>query len=125
MTGRETASNSPEKDFAEDFIDRNAQAIRTLNDSIFYFGELGMQEFETAALMSGLLEQEGFKVERGIAGFPTGFCATYGSGEPGHRHPHRVRRQPRQFAARRRRRAELHRRGRAGPLRGPQRQWRR
>ena len=41
-----------------------------------------MQEFETAALMSGLLEQEGFKVERGIAGFPTGFCATYGSGEP-------------------------------------------
>ncbi|MBX9757951.1 MAG: amidohydrolase [Beijerinckiaceae bacterium] len=82
MNGRDNASNSPEKDVAEQFIDRNAQAIRTLNDSIFYFGELGMQEFETAGLMSGLLEKEGFKVERGIAGFPTGFCATYGSGAP-------------------------------------------
>lgn len=82
MTGRDNASNSPEKDFAEQFIDRNGQAISTLNDSIFYFGELGMQEVETANLMSGLLEQEGFRVERGVAGFPTGFCATYGSGEP-------------------------------------------
>ena len=33
-------------------------------------------------LMSGLLEDGGFKVERGISGFPTGFCATYGSGQP-------------------------------------------
>jgi len=82
MTISRDASNSPEKDFAEAFIDRNEHAISTLNDSIFYFGELGMQEFETAKLMSGLLEEDGFSVERGIAGFPTGFCATYGSGEP-------------------------------------------
>lgn len=82
MTGPNDASNSPEKNFAEDFIDRNQQAISTLNDSIFYFGELGMQEFETAKLMCDLLEQDGFRVERGVAGFPTGFCATYGSGEP-------------------------------------------
>lgn len=82
MTGPTDASNSPEKNFAEDFIDRNQQAIGILNDSIFYFGELGMQEFETAKLMCDLLEQDGFSVERGVAGFPTGFCATYGSGEP-------------------------------------------
>lgn len=82
MAEQKYASNSPEKDFAEAFIDRNAKAIGTLNDSIFYFGELGMQEFETAGLMCGLLEDEGFTLERGIAGFPTGFCATYGSGGP-------------------------------------------
>jgi aminobenzoyl-glutamate utilization protein B len=41
-----------------------------------------MQEFETAKLMTGLLQTGGFKVERGISGFPTGFCATYGSGHP-------------------------------------------
>jgi aminobenzoyl-glutamate utilization protein B len=82
MTGSREPSNSPEKDFAEAFIDRNEQAIKTLYDSIFYFGELGMQEFETAKLMCDLLENDGFSVERGIAGFPTGFCATYGSGEP-------------------------------------------
>src|SRR3954467_7035632 len=93
FVGGETASQNeecamdarnagPEKQLADEFIDRNTKAIATLNDSIFYFGELGMQEFETAKLMSGLLEEGGFKVERGIAGCPTGFCATYGSGHP-------------------------------------------
>src|SRR5881227_185168 len=93
FVGGETASKNeecamdarnagPEKQLADEFIDRNTKAIATLNDSIFYFGELGMQEHETAKLMSGLLEEGGFKVERGISGFPTGFCATYGSGHP-------------------------------------------
>ena len=65
-----------------DYLDRNAKAIACLNDNIFYFAELGMQEFETAKLMTALLEDAGFKVERGICGFPTGFCATFGSGYP-------------------------------------------
>jgi aminobenzoyl-glutamate utilization protein B len=68
--------------FLFDYIDRNARAVALLGDSIFYFGELGMQEFETARLMTDLLEKGGFKVERGISGFPTGFCASYGSGHP-------------------------------------------
>ena len=73
---------SAEQKFLFDYIDRNARAIALLGDNIFYFGELGMQEFESAKLMTGLLEKGGFQVERGIAGFPTGFCATYGSGHP-------------------------------------------
>jgi len=73
---------TPEQSFIFETVDRNAKAIALTGDSIFYFGELGMQEVETARLMSGLLEKAGFKVERGISGFPTGFCATYGSGEP-------------------------------------------
>jgi aminobenzoyl-glutamate utilization protein B len=32
--------------------------------------------------MAGLLEENGFAVECGISGFPTGFCATFGSGKP-------------------------------------------
>jgi aminobenzoyl-glutamate utilization protein B len=75
-------SNDETKAFTFDFIDRNAKAVATLSDSIFYFGELGMQEHESARLMSDLLEENGFKLERGISGFPTGFCATYGSGKP-------------------------------------------
>ena len=70
------------KEAAFAYVDRNRQAIATLNDSIFQFGELGMQEFETSKLMADLLEKAGFRVERGISGFPTGFCATYGSGGP-------------------------------------------
>jgi aminobenzoyl-glutamate utilization protein B len=73
---------TPEQSFLFDYIDRNARAIALLGDNIFYFGELGMQEFETAGLMTGLLEKAGFKVERGISGFATGFCATYGAGHP-------------------------------------------
>ena len=73
---------SGEKQTAFDFVDRNADAVATLADSVFYFGELGMQEYESAGLMTELLEQGGFEVERGISGFPTGFVATYGSGSP-------------------------------------------
>lgn len=66
---------------AADFLDRNAEQIALLNDSIFYFGELGMQEHETARLMSDLLEDAGFTTERGISGFPTAFCAQHRTGE--------------------------------------------
>jgi len=66
----------------EHYLDNHARAIALLNDHIFYFGELGMQEFETAGLMTSLLEEAGFVVNRGLSGFPTGFCATYGSGSP-------------------------------------------
>jgi aminobenzoyl-glutamate utilization protein B len=84
MIHRERAPDNarPEQSFCFDYLERNAKAIATLNDSIFYFAELGMQEFETAKLMSALLEHGGFKVERGISGFQSGFCATCGSGSP-------------------------------------------
>lgn len=73
---------SAPKQTASDFLDRNAGAIATLGDSVFYFGELGMQEMETSRLMTELLRDGGFRVEAGISGFRTGFCATYGSGGP-------------------------------------------
>ena len=76
-------NRSREKSFVFNFLDRNAVAVATLGDSIFYFGELGMQEVESAKLMTETLENEGFSVERGISGFPTGFCASYGAGDPG------------------------------------------
>lgn len=63
-------------------IDANARAIALTGDNIFYFGELGNQEYETAGLMADVLEAEGFVVTRGVAGFPTAFVATYGSGKP-------------------------------------------
>jgi aminobenzoyl-glutamate utilization protein B len=77
-----TTNRTRTQSFAIDYVERNAEAIAILGDSIFYFGELGMQEFQSAKLMCDTLEEGGFKVERGIAGFPTGFCATYGSGAP-------------------------------------------
>src|SRR5262249_4063563 len=78
---RATSGNA-KKQFCFDYLERNVKAIAILNDSIFYFAELGMQEVETSGLMCELLEAAGFKIERGISGFATGFCAPCGNGEP-------------------------------------------
>jgi aminobenzoyl-glutamate utilization protein B len=78
----EKATLSKEKEFIFKVVDRNSKAIALLGDNIYYFAELGMQEFETAKLMTQILEEAGFKVERGISGMPTAFMATYGSGKP-------------------------------------------
>ncbi len=63
-------------------IDAKAKMIQEMVDQVFSFGELGMQEVETSRYLSGLLEQNGFKVERGVAGIPTAFVARWGSGKP-------------------------------------------
>src|SRR4026207_75946 len=49
---------------------------------LFSVGELGFQEFETSKYLTGILEQNGFKVERGVAGIPTSWVAKWGSGKP-------------------------------------------
>jgi aminobenzoyl-glutamate utilization protein B len=51
-------------------------------DQIFSYSELGFQEYETSNYVSGILEKNGFKVDRGVAGMPTAWVASYGSGKP-------------------------------------------
>ena len=51
-------------------------------DQIFSYSELGYQEYETSRYVTGLLEKNGFKVERGVAGMPTAWVASYGAGKP-------------------------------------------
>jgi aminobenzoyl-glutamate utilization protein B len=51
-------------------------------DQIFSYAELGYQEFETSAYLTGILEKNGFTIERGVADMPTGWVATWGSGKP-------------------------------------------
>jgi aminobenzoyl-glutamate utilization protein B len=51
-------------------------------DKVFSFGELGFQESETSDYLTGILEKNGFKVERGISGVPTAWWAVWGSGRP-------------------------------------------
>ena len=63
-------------------IDAKAKMIQVMVDQVFSYGELGFQEFETSKYLSGLLEENGFKVERNVAGIPTAFVARWGSGKP-------------------------------------------
>src|ERR1700704_349520 len=63
-------------------IDSMKKQAQVMVDNVFSFGELGFQEFETSKYLTTLLEKEGFKIERGVAGIPTAFVATWGQGKP-------------------------------------------
>src|SRR5579862_5820363 len=63
-------------------VEGNAKLVQVMVDTMYSFGELGFQEFETSKYLTTLLESNGFTVERGIAGIPTAWMATWGSGEP-------------------------------------------
>src|SRR5947209_5985824 len=76
------AAADERKQLAFEVVDRNAQQMTDISDSLFYFGELGMQEFESTKLLKETLEAGGFKVELGGAGMPTNLWAEYGSGRP-------------------------------------------
>jgi aminobenzoyl-glutamate utilization protein B len=53
-----------------------------ISDAIWGYAELGMQEFKSSAILIKTLEDEGFTVEKNVAGMPTCFVASWGSGKP-------------------------------------------
>lgn len=63
-------------------VDQRARLVQEMVDMIFSFGELGFQEYETSRYVTAILEKNGFKIERGVAGIPTAWIATWGSGKP-------------------------------------------
>jgi aminobenzoyl-glutamate utilization protein B len=63
-------------------IEKNAVLGQQINDMLFSFAELGFQEVETQTYLTGILEKNGFKIQRGIANVPTAWLATWGSGKP-------------------------------------------
>jgi aminobenzoyl-glutamate utilization protein B len=63
-------------------VDGMAKMVQEMVDSVFSFSELAHQEFETSRYLTGVLERNGFSVRRGVAGMPTAWVATWGSGKP-------------------------------------------
>ncbi len=51
-------------------------------DQVFSFAEPAFQEVETGKYLAGILEHNGFAIQRGYAGIPTAWVATWGSGKP-------------------------------------------
>jgi aminobenzoyl-glutamate utilization protein B len=76
------AESDGAKAAAYDAVERNAEQIATIGDTVYCFGELGMQEFESAKFVKGVLESIGFTVETGAAGMPTNVFAHWGAGRP-------------------------------------------
>jgi aminobenzoyl-glutamate utilization protein B len=63
-------------------IDAMSGFTQQMVDSVFSFAELGFQEVETNRYLIEILKKHGFTVEEGIAGIPTAFMASWGSGKP-------------------------------------------
>ncbi|HEY3131223.1 MAG TPA: amidohydrolase [Acidobacteriota bacterium] len=63
-------------------VDNMKVLTQQMVDQIFSYSELGFQEFETSRYVTNILAKNGFKIDRGVAGIPTAWIASYGSGKP-------------------------------------------
>jgi aminobenzoyl-glutamate utilization protein B len=70
------------KQRALDWIEENKELIMDTHTKIWRYSEVGLQEIKTMELLTQILERNDFRVERGVAGMPSAFVATYGSGRP-------------------------------------------
>ena len=63
-------------------IDDYSQVICGLADAMYDNPEICFKEFEASRMLCETLQEEGFAIVRGVAGIPTAFTATFGSGKP-------------------------------------------
>ena len=63
-------------------VQAHEQALIAISDSIWALAETAFEEHESARILADYAEAQGLQVERGVAGIPTAFVATYGSGSP-------------------------------------------
>ena len=61
-------------------LDSNYSVYDKLQKQLHGFAEPGYQEYKSAALLEAFLEENSFTVEKGVAGIPTLFVATFGTG---------------------------------------------
>ncbi len=67
---------------AIEYLNGSFQIYDGLQKTIWSDPELGFLETKSSALLQNHLKENGFQVQAGIAGMPTAFVASYGSGEP-------------------------------------------
>ncbi len=61
-------------------VEANHKQSQVMVDKVFSFAELGFQEVESSKYLTGILEKQGFAIERGISGIPTAWFATWSNG---------------------------------------------
>ena len=67
---------------AIDYLNSNFATYDKLQKTIWANPELGFLETNSSGLLEQHLRDNGFTIEKGVAGMPTAFVATYGSGSP-------------------------------------------
>ncbi|MDP6879012.1 MAG: amidohydrolase, partial [Candidatus Marinimicrobia bacterium] len=63
-------------------IKKHEKALIKISDEIWKNAELALEEHKSSKILADYAEKNGFSLERGVAGMPTAFIATYGSGRP-------------------------------------------
>lgn len=63
-------------------IIQSSDDIKAVNQAIWRFAEVGLEEHRSSDLLVEKLTTAGFTVKRGISGMPTAFVASYGEGHP-------------------------------------------
>lgn len=76
------AERSPDKQTVIANLNNRFAEYAGISKQIWDFAELGYQEEKSSALLAEQLRKEGFDVKTDVAGIPTAFVATYGSGKP-------------------------------------------
>lgn len=79
---QDTAKIAAIKEEVSQSVEENKKLIQEIVDSLFSFSELGFQEFETQRYISDILLDNGFRVDKEVAGLPSGWFAKWGSGHP-------------------------------------------
>jgi len=63
-------------------VEKHKNELIKISDDIWGLAETAFEETKSAEILASYAEKNGFNVERGVAGMPTAFVATYGSGSP-------------------------------------------
>lgn len=82
LIGIQPAAQSDPKSAAFGWVDANAPALHRVNRNIWTWAETGLEETKSSAELQSLLRANGFTLEAGVAGMPTAFVASYGTGRP-------------------------------------------
>ena len=81
-SARDAASLTAAQQALVGHVDAAHAELVAANQDIWTYAELGLQEYRSAARLTGLLKKAGFRVREGVSGMPTAFIAEYGSGKP-------------------------------------------
>lgn len=63
-------------------VERRAEELKAVNQAIWQFAEVGLEEKQSSGLLVEKLKAAGFAVKTGVSGLPTAFVASFGSGKP-------------------------------------------
>ena len=76
------AATLPAAAASDAWLDSTSARWNEVSGKIWGFSETALGETKSAALLLDVLEKEGFSVTRGVAGMPTAFVASAGTGTP-------------------------------------------